>query len=78
MSFLMVQSKKQMTGISQKTSEKKNPSTQRENFRKVLLNKFIYDVNTSNVMSGYKGSKKLSSKYNTLKNSRKLNNIFYT
>jgi hypothetical protein len=29
-------------------------------------------------MSGYKESKKLSSKYNTLKNSRKLNIIFYT
>ena len=71
MSFLMIQSKKQMTGITQKNQDKKDSLTQRENFRKIFLNKNIYDLNSSNVASKYKDSKKLSSKYNTLKNSRK-------
>ncbi len=67
----MIQSKKQMTGITQKNQDKKDSLTQRENFRKIFLNKNIYDLNSSNVASKYKDSKKLSSKYNTLKNSRK-------
>ena len=57
----MIQSKKQMTGITQKNQDKKDSLTQRENFRKIFLNKNIYDLNSSNV----------ASKYNTLKNSRK-------
>ena len=67
----MVQSKKQMTGITQKNQDKKDSLTQRENFRKIFLNKYVYDLNSSNVASKYKDSKKLNSKYNTLKNSRK-------
>ncbi len=67
----MIQSKKQMTGITQKNQDKKDSLTQRENFRKIFLNKNIYDLNSSNVASKYKDSKKLNSKYNTLKNSRK-------
>ena len=67
----MIQSKKQMTGITQKNQDKKDSLTQRENFRKIFLNKYVYDLNSSNVASKYKDSKKLNSKYNTLKNSRK-------
>ena len=67
----MVQSRKQMTGITQKNQDKKDSLTQRDNFRKIFLNKYVYDLNSSNVASKYKDSKKLSSKYNTLKNSRK-------
>ena len=67
----MVQSRKQMTGITKKNQDKKDSLTQRDNFRKIFLNKYVYDLNSSNVASKYKDSKKLSSKYNTLKNSRK-------
>lgn len=72
----MAQSKKQMKSINSKNEDKKNPLTQRTHFKKLFLNKYLYDINYSNILSKFKGSKKLSSKYNTLKNSRKKYFIF--
>ena len=70
MSFLMGQSKKQISNInSKKAEEKKKPLSQRAYFQKLFLNRYQNDLNTN--LANYKGNKKLTSKYNTLKNSRK-------
>lgn len=72
MSFLMGQSRKYMTNFNSKIiEEKKNPLSQRGYYQKIFLNKCHYDLNYSNIIVNYKGNKKLTSKYNTLKNSRK-------
>jgi hypothetical protein len=72
MSFLIGQSKKQMTNINSKNiEERKKPLSQRAYFQKLFLNKYQYDLNYPNIGANYKGNKKLTSKYNTLKNSRK-------
>ena len=76
MSFLMGNSKKYVTNYSSKVNEEKNnPLSQRAYYKKRFLNKFHYDLNYSNIVVNFKGNKKLTSKYNTLKNSRKLNII---
>ena len=66
----MGQSKKQISNInSKKAEEKKKPLSQRAYFQKLFLNRYQNDLNTN--LANYKGNKKLTSKYNTLKNSRK-------
>ena len=78
MSFLIGQSNKQMTNINSKNiEERKKPLSQRAYFQKLFLNKNQFDLNYPNIAANYKGNKKLTSKYNTLKNSRKKNNIYY-
>ena len=78
MSFLNGNSKKQMTNINSKNiEENKKILSQRAYFQKLFLNKYQYDLNYPKVAANYKGNKKLTSKYNTLKNSRKKNNIYY-
>ena len=74
MSFLMGKSRKNMTNINSKIiEEKKNPLSQRKYYQKLLLNKYRYDFNYSNINANFKCNKKLTSKFNTLKNSRKFN-----
>ena len=74
MSFLIGQSNKQMTNINSKNiEERKKPLSQRAYFQKLFLNKNQFDLNYPNIAANYKGNKKLTSKYNTLKNSRKKN-----
>jgi hypothetical protein len=74
MSFLMGNSRKNMTNYNSKIiEEKKNPLSQRAYYQKILLNKYHYDLNYPNMFANFKGNKKLTSKYNTLKNSRKFN-----
>ena len=71
MSFLMEHSKKQPSNINSKNiDDKKKPLSQRAYFQKLFLNKYHYDLNYPYI-ENYKGNKKLTSKYNTLKNSRK-------
>ena len=65
MSFLMEKSK------NQTNEEIKNPLTHRYPFHKNILIKCLYDFNYPNITSKYKESKKLSSKCNILRNSRK-------
>ena len=72
MSFLIGQSKKQISNLNSKNiDEKKNLQSQRPYFQKFIFNKYHYDLNYPSITTNYKGSKKLTSKYNTLKNSRK-------
>ena len=67
----MGKSKKQISNINSKNiEERKNPLSQRAYFQKLFLNKNYYDLNYPNI-GNFKGNKKLTSKYNTLKNSRK-------
>lgn len=72
----MAKSKRQMKNINSKNEDKNNPITQMTNFKKLFLNKYLYDINYTNILSKFKGYKKKSSKYNTLKNSRKKLYIF--
>lgn len=68
----MGQWKKQMT--TKNIDQKKKPLSQRAYFRKLFLKKYQNELNypnITNIGANYKGNKKLSSKYNTLKNSRK-------
>lgn len=68
----MGKSRKYMTNYNSKIiEEKKNPLSQRAYYKKRFLNKYNYDLNYSNIYANFKGNKKLTSKYNTLKNSRK-------
>ena len=72
MSFLIGQSKKQSANFNPKNKdEKKNQLSQKAYFQKLFLNKYHYDLNYPSIAANYKGNKKLTSKYNTLKNSRK-------
>ena len=72
MSFINGNSKKHIININSNIKEdKKKPLTQRPYFQKLFLNKYNYD-NYSNNIQNIKGHKKITSKYNTLKNSRKL------
>ena len=72
MSFLIGQSKKQISNLNSKNiDEKKNPQSQRPYFQKFIFNKYHYYLNYPSITANYKGNKKLTSKYNTLKNSRK-------
>ena len=67
----MGQSKKQISNINSKyIDNKKKPLSHRAYFQKLFLNKYHYDLNYPNI-ENYKGNKKLTSKYNTLKNTRK-------
>jgi len=66
----MGQWKKQIT--TKNIDQKKKPLSQRAYFRKLFLKKYQNELNyPTNIGANYKGNKKLSSKYNTLKNSRK-------
>ena len=68
----MGQSKKQISNFNPKNiDEKKNTLSQSVYFQKLFLNKYHYDLNYPSIAANYKGNKKLTSKYNTLKNSRK-------
>ena len=66
MSFLMGQWKKQITNYKNK-EENKKPLSHRIKYQKLFLNKYHNNLN-------FKENKKLTPKYNTLKNSRKLIN----
>jgi hypothetical protein len=66
----MGNSRKNMTNYNSKIiEEKRNPLSQRAYYQKILLNKYHYDLNYPNMFANFKGNKKLTSKYNTLKNS---------
>ena len=68
MSLINGNSKNQMANINiKKIEDKKKPLTQRAYF----LNKYYFDLNYPNIFQKKKGKKRLTSKYNTLKNSRK-------
>ena len=68
MSLINGNSKKQVTTINiKKIEDIKKPFTQRPYF----LNKYYFKLNYPNIIQNKKGKKKLTSKYNTLKNSRK-------
>lgn len=72
MSFLMGQSRKIVTNYNVKNfDEMKKPLRERIYFQKLFLNKNDYDLNYPIISENYKQNKKLTSKYNTLKNSRK-------
>ena len=70
----MGKSRKNMTNINSKIiEEKKNPLSQRQYYQRLLLNKYHYDFKYSNIIANFKCNQKLTSKFNTLKNSRKFN-----
>ena len=69
----MGQSKNQVTSNNSKVLEKKDPLSQRAYYQKLNIKKYHYDLNYKNFPGNYKGNKKLTSKFNTLKNSRKNN-----
>ena len=69
----MGQSKRMVTNYNpKKIEDPKKPISQRVYFQKLILNKNDYDLNYPIITDNYKENKKLTSKYNTLKNSRKI------
>ena len=66
----MGQWKKQITNYKNK-EENKKPLSHRVNYQKFFLNRYHYNLNYPIIMDNFKVNKKLSPKYNTLKNSRK-------
>ena len=66
------QTKKQLINAKSKKNEgKSEPLTQRVYYEKFFLNKSPYNFNYSNLINNIMKNKKLTSKCNTLKNSRK-------
>lgn len=68
----MGNSKKQISNINYKNIDNYQiPLSQRAYYKKLFLNKYQYDLNYPNIDANFKGNTKLTSKFNTLKNSRK-------
>ena len=76
MSFLLGNSKIQFLGDNRKAfGEKKNPLSQRDFYQKLISNKKYSEIDISKLYANAKDNKKLSPRYNTLKNSRNKINL---